>query len=143
MADAYNFNPRNITLGWGAVLVDSGWADGTFVNVEVDNDETTEVEGADGSVTIVENPGRLATVTITLQQSAPKNAELMAVVEAGRIAGVRPILPFVLNDRGGTTVISAEKCWLKKRPAVEFSKEATQRVWTFKMLWDEFFVGGN
>lgn len=142
-ADVREYSPRNIAITWGAVAIDSGFADGSFITVEPTEDETTEQVGADGSVTLVENMSRLVTITVTLQQTSPKNAELMAVIEAARLAKVRAILPFSLTDLGGTTVVFAEKAWLKKRPTAEFAKEGVNRVWTFCGLWDEMFIGGN
>jgi hypothetical protein len=143
MADVKEYSPRLVTLSWGPVLIDSGFADGSFVEPELDEDEVNATSGADGSVMLVENLSRLFTVTITLQQTSPINAAISAIVKAGQLAKIRPVLPFYMNDRGGTTIIAAEKCWLKKRAGAPMAKEGSNRAWVFQGLWDEWFVGGN
>lgn len=140
MAD---YSPRNYTPTWGSVIIDSGFAAGTFINVEFDEDEYTATVGADGSVSVTENHSKLATITITLSQTAVKNAEISAVLKAAQLAKVRAEAPFFLADKGGTTVLAASKCWLKKRPPITAAKEHGDRTWTFNAIVDEYFVGGD
>lgn len=142
-ADAREYSPRLITLSWGPVLLTSGLADGSFVEPELDEDEVSATSGADGSVMLVDNTSRLFSVTVTLQQTSPINAQLSAILKSAQVAKVRAILPFYMNDRGGTTIIAAEKCWVKKRPGPTMGKEGNNRAWVFQGLWDEWFVGGN
>lgn len=144
MAYVADYNPKNNIPSWGAVLIDSGFADGEYVNVELVEDEQTATVGADGSVTVTNKASRLVTITLTLMQTAPANAAISAVLEAARVAGLaRAEAPFLMTDKGGTTVFACSKAWVQKRPPIVNAKEAGNRVWIFQGIADAYFVGGN
>lgn len=77
-------------------------------------------------------------------QSSPLNAALSALRLVDKLgdngAGVGP---FLLADKGGTTILSAEKCWIAAAPKVTMGKTATAREWKVRVASGIEFHGGN
>ncbi len=141
MAD---WDPSKFTITWAPVLIDTGFAPGTFISGVLDEDQVMAQAGADGFVSRAINNNLLATVTVTLQSTSPKNAELSAVLKAAQLAGIKsPVAPFFVNDRGGTTVASASLAWIKKLPDLVRGKEITETAWQFHGRFEIWLPGGN
>jgi hypothetical protein len=96
------------------------------------NDWTTAIVGGDGSTVFCDNPAKkLGEITFRLLQTSRVNAILQAAVTAAELAGVQFIIPILLKDKSGGTVIASASCALKKVPDWKAGKEAQVREWTF------------
>jgi len=139
-----NYDPTLYTIVAAGIPVDKGYADGEFITVEREGDAVTDVAGTDGSVTRAIVKDNRATVTIKLMQSADVNALLSALFlldqNAPNGAGVGP---FLLKDRGGTTVLAGDACWIAKTPDVKLDKTPTPREWKLRVANLKEFHGGN
>ncbi len=136
------YDPASISIVLGSVLM-SGFADGTFVKVTMNDDAWKLHVGADGQGSRAKSANRSATIEVTLAQTSPINnflADLAAVDDA--TPGGAPSALFI-KDFNGTTVLRAESAWVKKLPDVEFGKEVGDRVWTIETDRLVSFVGGN
>lgn len=142
--------PSNITRGYDPGQVDvnvngsdvSGYADGTFVKVSRNADQVTLQVGADGESTAALSQNRSGRITMTLQQSSPLNDVFSALSDAleARTGG---FVPVIVKDNNGTTLASAKKAWIVKRPETGFAKEPETREWIFETGNLVLTVGGE
>lgn len=126
------YDADQITILIGAILVDSGFADGEFCRVEQDEDDFKKVVGTDGSVTRSKTNNRTARITIILNQTSESNQAFTALrtldISTPNGAGIVPVL---IKDRQGNTVFEAEHGWIAKAPDVSFDRVSTNREWVF------------
>ena len=114
------YNTLEIVAVWNGILI-QGYMDGTFMTAEHDEDAVMKHTGAGGDVTRTINANKGGAVTFTLTQSSLTNNALSA---AGTDKG-----SLLVKDLHGTTLISAEESWVKKKARVEYAKEVTGREW--------------
>lgn len=141
MPSPATYDPNMIQVIVGGAII-GGFADGTFVNVEYENDFFTKVVGADKLCTRVKQNDYSGLITMTLQQSSPSNDILSGFVVLDRTAN-SGIVPLLIKDLLGTTVIASAYGWVRKPPAVEYSKEVSNREWLFDCAELEEHVGSN
>lgn len=124
------YNPDQVQVVVAGIPVTKGWNDGPFLKIEQNEDSFTEQVGTDGEVTRSRTNNRTHTVTLTLMQSSDVNDLLSALhtldINTPGGAGIGPLL---VKDGSGRALYLAEKCWIKKPPAVEFGREAGPREW--------------
>lgn len=134
----YDSSQVVLTVG-GAVI--SGFAEGTFITVERDDQNFTKVIGADGTASRRKTTNRSGSLTLTLSQTSPSNDVLSALMvkdEDG--SGVVPVL---LKDNSGSTRIFSSAAWIQGMPTIEFSGELTNREWVIEMAYIEAELAGN
>jgi hypothetical protein len=122
----------------------TGYADGTFISIEQNEDDFSLMVGSDGDACRAKSNNRSARMTITLLQSSAAN-DLLSGVRALDILTPSGdgIGPFIVKDNSGRTLCAAEKAWITKPPSTTFSREVEAREWVLEtdtMVW---FVGGN
>jgi hypothetical protein len=102
-------------------------------NADQVQDSYTLQVGTDGEATRSRTNNRSHTITLTLMQSSDIN-DLLSAVHTIDInsAGGAGIGPLIVKDGSGRALYIAEKCWVKKPPAVEFGREAGPREWVFE-----------
>lgn len=129
------YNPDEVTIVLGPVLIESGYADGEFVRIESETEDTTDVAGTDGEVTVGRTNDRRATVTILLMQTADANFGLSVLSNLMRASpgGAGAVHPFLLRDRNsGLGIYTAENAWVAKPPDASFDRTATSREWMIR-----------
>lgn len=136
-----DLDPKQVIVTFGEVEL-SGFADGTYVSIERDEDAWTKHVGADGEVGRIRNRNRCAGVTVTLAEYSPANDLLMAYALADERDGSGK-KPITVKDLLGTTIAHAPVAWVKKLPVVEKAKEVTDREWVFDTGPMDIFAGGN
>lgn len=139
----YTFDPLNTTWTLGGILI-AGFADGTWVNVEYNEDAFTLKVGASGSGTRNKSNNASGLVTFTLQHGSPTN-DLLSALHQLDIAtpngdGIAPLLGKYHN---GSTLVTAEKAWIKRMPGFELGKEEGDIEWTIETLNLISFIGGH
>lgn len=125
------YDAREVSLVISNIPIDSGFAEGAFVEVEQLEEDFKMVVGTDGSVTRSKTNNRSAKVIVRLLQTSDGNALLSALNRLDKLqpngAGVGA---FLLKDRtNGSIVHQAEHCWIAKPPKVTYEKIATPREW--------------
>jgi hypothetical protein len=136
-----NYNPKKVSVIVGTRAI-SGFADGTFVKVSFDGDAFSKKKGADGNTTRSQSNDDGGKIVITLDQASDSNDYLsgLAVLDRASGAGVVPVL---IRDAMGRTLIAVESAWVLKQADVMFSKQSEDREWTLDCASIEMFVGGN
>lgn len=119
------YDSSKTAFSWGGVAA-KGVADGEWINWDFPNDETTSYVGTRGEGSNVTSPDKRCTITITLQEDSPTNAQW----EAFRAAKLEA--PALCRDRSSTAVVAfAEKAMVTKQPAVSRSRDKPVKVWVF------------
>lgn len=138
---AKQYDPKNISIIVGGIAI-GGFTDGTFINVERNEDMWTLKVGVDGIGTRSKTNNKSGKYTITLHQSSPSNDYLsaLAVTDENTNAGAVPIL---MRDNLGTTLCTSLTAWVKKIPNAEDGKEVANRAWVMETDQIDMFVGGN
>ena len=136
-----NYDVSQVAVIVGGVPME-GFADGTRVTVEFDEEQFTKVTGSDGLTTRSKSNNYAGNVTITLQQSSRSNDVLSGLWNADRVnnAGVVPIL---IKDNSGRTLWAAEHAWVQQMPSQEFGKESSDREWVLDTDKLTGIAGGN
>lgn len=140
-----NYDPAQVAIVWGPVGPISGFADGSFVTVEQNEDSFALSIGTDGEGTRAKSNNRSGTVTVVLAQSSPINLLLSAQhnIDINTPAG-DAIGPLLIADRSGTSIYEAENAWIRKPPAAEFGRDgAATREWVFETEELVQLHGGN
>ena len=140
MATFKNYDPDRVVLALFGIPI-TGYADGTFINVERDTETFTKSIGAQGDVVRVRSRDKSGTITVTLMSSSPANDLLSArmILDEETGLGYGPALVKELN---GTTLVKAGNAWIEKPPSVEYGKEDGTREWKIVCANLEMFVGG-
>lgn len=131
MAEAMkSVDSAQITAEFGGVNLNQGTADGEWLTLEPQADLTTVKVGADGSIVRGKTKNRLWTMTVRLLETSAVNSALSAIAALDAIQeGGAGVVPLMVRDRGGTTLLAAERAWISKMPAVGFSTEPMVREW--------------
>ena len=136
-----NYDASQVAVIVGGVPME-GFADGTRVTVEFDEEQFTKVTGSDGLTTRSKSNNYAGNVTLTLQQSSRSNDFLSGLWNADRVnnAGVVPIL---IKDNSGRTLWAAEHAWVQQMPSQEFGKASSDREWVLDTDKLTGTAGGN
>lgn len=120
----------------------SGYADGTFCEIEFDEQQWNKVVGADGLVSRSKTNSYSGTITVTLLQTSNGNDILSALWNKDRRSNTG-VFSVLIKDSLGRTRASAEKGWIQQIPNQTFSKETESREWTIDCANLFVTVGGN
>lgn len=119
-----------------------GFAEGTGINAERNEDSWTMQIGADGEGTRSKSNNKGGRVTFTLMQSSASNDVLSAFAQTDELSngGSGPLL---IKDLSGRSLLVAEQAWVVKPPACEFGSEAGPREWILETDNLVMSVAGN
>lgn len=135
------YDPAQVLITIGGVPM-GGFADGTFLLIDRDEDAFTKVTGADGTSTRVKSNNKAGTLTLTLKQSSPSNDVLSGFAALDELSNTG-VVPVLVKDIGGDSVFFSATGWVQKYPASEFGKEINNREWILDLVDVDIFVGGN
>ncbi len=116
--------------------------DGTFFTITMDDDAYAKVTGADGETSRAKSNNNGAEATISLQQTSPSNDILSGIAIADKLSN-SGIVPVIVKDSLGTTVLFSAEGWVKKMPDVTYGKEIGNRDWPIDLANVDVFIGGN
>src|SRR5712664_983775 len=124
MAAPAVLDPSQFSLSVMGVAV-SGYAPGTFIEIDYAEDETTEMVGADGEIVVMRSKNRMATLKLTLTPTSNANDQFNAAAELFRAGAPGGVGSMLCKDLNGRAVASAESAWVKTRPPLAFSKSVS------------------
>lgn len=136
------YDPKKVAVIFAGLPL-SGFAPGTFVKVEYNEDAFSLEVGADGETTRVKNANMSGKITVTLMASSASNDDLSDLAVADRVSG-EGTFAGLIKDAKGTSNHAAATCWISKVPPAEYSKEGNgTREWVVET--DELlsYVGGS
>lgn len=143
MADTKLYDPGEVVVVFGAISL-SGFAEGSFVEIERSKEAFALKVGADGMVTRIRSRDRSGEIKVKLKQTAPANLLLTAVAVSDEASptGIG-ILPILVKDLLGNSIATAKEAWVKKMPKGEYGTDETEREWVFTCAVLVQAEGGN
>ena len=135
------YDPKNVSLILGGQII-QGYTDGTFINVERNEDMFSMKVGVDGIGTRAKTNNKSGKITITLHQSSPSNDYLSTLALADENANAGAV-PMLMRDNNGTSLCTSLTMWVKKMANAEYGKEVGNRVWVLESDEIIMFNGGN
>lgn len=135
------YSPKKVSVVIGGFII-SGYAEGSFVKVEYEDDAFTKVTGADGETSRTHSANISGTITLTLLQTSESNDVLSGLHIADRLS-LQGVVPVLIKDNNGTTFAGAPEAWIKKMPESEFAKEMGEREWVIDCGALLYTTGGN
>lgn len=135
------YDPKQVAVIVGGKIM-QGFADGTFVKLERNEQAFNLKVGVDGEGTRAKSNNRSGKITITLMQSSDSNDELSGFAAADELSNTGAV-PVLVKDASGRTLASAVTAWVQKYADAEFAKEAMTRPWTLETDELVIFEGGN
>lgn len=122
-----NYDPKAVTqIIAGQIL--TGYAEGSFISVERNEDSANLSIGSQGAGTRTVSNNRSGRVTITLQQTSPSNGVLDAQRIATELSGAG-IFSMLGKDSDSGDTWAGATTWVVKPATMEFSNEASNREW--------------
>lgn len=135
------YDAKQVVVSYAGFTL-SGFAEGTKVTVEYDEDAWTKQVGVDGEVTRSKSNNRAGRVTVQLMQSSDSNQILSSLAEADRLSNAGAV-PLMIKDNSGNSLHTAENAWIMKIPSAEYGVEAGPREWVFDCGTIVSNIGGN
>lgn len=133
------YDPKSVIVTVNGNIV-TGFADGTFVKGERNEDTYSNHVGVDGKVTRVKNNNETGTITITLQHNSPSNRILEKYASNGKIVNINITDTNFDSDVG----FGGSEAWVKKPAAFERGKEVGDREWTLDVAdYDQVFKSND
>ena len=130
MAQSTTYDPALVVASFAGIPI-SGYADGTFVSVERNNESYTLMVGAGGEAARSRSRNSSGKVTFTLMATSPVNDYRSAVWHADELLGTG-VGSVIVKDMSGGTLCIANNAWVQKGPKVEYGKEISTREWTIE-----------
>jgi hypothetical protein len=137
----YQYDPNQVSVILGGQAI-SGYADGTFIKVERNEQAWNLKVGVDGEGARAKNNNTSGKITITLMQSSASNDVLSGFALADESSGAGTF-PALVLDHNGTSKITALTMWVQKFANLEDAKEITMREWVLETDALVMLVGGN
>ncbi len=128
----HTYYPDQVAIVFAGIPI-SGFADGTFLSVEQNEDSFTLQVGTDGEGCRSRTNNRSGRATFTLGQWSASNDLLSALhnvdINTPNGDGIGPLL---IKDNSGRSIFTAEKAWIVKPPAAGYGREAESREWVIE-----------
>lgn len=135
------YDPAQVICTIGGVPM-SGYAEGTFIEVDRDEATWTKVVGADGLVTRGKTNNFSGTLTLTLKQSSPSNDVLSGFLAIDELTN-QGVVPILIKDLSGNSIYFSATAWIAQYANSAFGKAISDRAWTISLGDLEIFVGSN
>ncbi len=125
----------------------SGFADGTFINMErlTPTSEPYIGAGKSGAFGRVKRSITAMNVNITLNMYSQSNTALQALqlADARDVISNEWVFNCLIKDPSGQTVMSTSSAIILAPPTVNFGTSTETRDWTIYMFGSDLFIGGN
>lgn len=138
---ARTYSPKKVQLAIGPHIA-TGYADGTFIQVERTADQFQVVVGADGESARSASADKSGTIVVTVLQTSASNDFLSTALITDELTNLNTF-PVLLRDGSGRTLVQAGEAWVKKYATIELGKEIVAREWTIETGELLIFEGGN
>lgn len=117
------------------------------VALAMEGDAFADEIGADGHVCVYATHESRCNVDITLKGSSEEHAKLSAIHAAARNAtNGLAIVPFMLKDNNGTTVVATDGAYIKKLPDKTYGASPGDVTWNLRAVLNaplNAIIGGN
>ncbi len=122
--DVLTYDPLKVTLVVGTVAI-TGFAEGSMIEVERNEDAIYPYVGTQGEVAIAESADKTGTIKITLMQTSPSVQYLNTLAKQKGDEAAFAVSIVNMNTNGVSA--SGTKARVKKMAAEAYDKEVTER----------------
>lgn len=137
-----SFDPRRVMLIVGSRRI-RGFMEGESLTGEPMADGSTSVAGMDGDVARAMNTDPRWTFTANLLQSSDDNDYLSSIYQLDKATNGNGVVPFLLQDNNGTTLISGAQCWVLRPANISYGNAITGRAWTIHVVAEIENIGAS
>lgn len=135
------YSPKKVSVSFNGSIL-TGFAKGTFIEADQNEDSFTPDVGSDGEIARVAVADESGTIKITLQQTSASNDILSAFLRQDRLTNLGTGALFI-KDASGRTLLNLAEAWIRKPATVSLSDGTTGREWIFDTGKIDMQVGGN
>ena len=127
--DMKNYDPKKVVVTADGTYL-TGFAEGTFVNCEKDEENHEVHVGAQGEISRTIRANDMGTITVTLKSTSPSNE-----VMSGLAKRKKSVFPFYVRDENDTTklVAGGSEAWVERQAPQERGGQVTNIEWTVKV----------
>ena len=122
--DVLTYDPLKVTLVVGSVAI-VGFAEGSMIEVERNEDAITPYVGTQGEVAFAESADKTGTIKVTLMQTSPSVVYLNTLAKLKGDEAAFPVSIVNMNTNGVSS--SGTKARVKKMASEVYDKEVTER----------------
>jgi hypothetical protein len=130
MGTLRNYSPSDVDVIFKGITI-TGFADGTFIEVEREVDTFTKKVGSLGDVARTRSLNKSGKITITVMDTHPVNDALATVISNDEQDG-RSFGAFSMKDRNGATEIRASEAWCMRVPKVTRAQTTGNVAYVFE-----------
>lgn len=130
MGTLHNYSPDFVDVVFKGITI-TGFAEGTFIEVEREVDTFTKKVGSLGDVARTRSLNKSGKITITVMDTHPINDSLATVIAQDEQDG-SAVGAFSLKDRSGTSEVRAESAWCMKVPKLTRAQATGHNVYVFE-----------
>lgn len=142
MSTLANYSPNDVTITVAGLYSVTGFAEGTFVRISKDTQQTTSTRAMDGTIARVKSPDTGWKVEITLAQSSSSNDILSLFWNIDKVTDMGKF-PIMVKDGSGSTMFMASTAWVEDIPDIVFSNQMETRTWKLAATEATVNIGGN
>lgn len=142
MASLLNYAPSDVSITIAGLYSVTGFAEGTFVRISKDTQQTTTTRAMDGTMSRIKSPDTGWKVEITLAQSSSANDVFSTLWNVDKVTGMGKF-PLFIKDGSGSTMFMASTAWIEEVPDIIFSNQLETRTWRFAATDVLVNIGGN
>ena len=135
------YDPAQTDVIIGGVTI-TGFAEGTGIEVERDEDSFTKQTGSNGEVTRIPRNNRGGKIIMTLLQGSESNLVLSSFHNIDENTGAGAVSVIVKDNTGGS-IHSATTAWVLKPAKATYSTAHEARVWTIDCAQLIQSIAGN
>ena len=136
-----SYDPSEVYVTVGGQRI-TGYADGTFVEVDFDEQQWNKVTGADAHTARAKTNNYAGSITLTLLATSVGNDILNSLWLADRRNNSGVVAVSVI-DKQGNTKWTATYGWIRQMPTQGFGKEVENREWVIDCAELVGSAGGN
>lgn len=124
---SYTFDPKALHVRYAGALID-GWAPGSFVEIDYNEDRYKLTVGADGLGARSKSNNESARVTLRLMPNSPSNLVFRAAQDLDKVANAGS-LPLIIEDTTTGRIFESNGAWVVKDPGQKFDSETQPIEW--------------
>ena len=136
------YSPSDVSFKLYGIFDVTGFAAGSFINIQKQGSRFSSTVGAQGDVARVHNSNDMYQVTLSLAQSSIWNQVLIAIHELDESTLVGKF-PLTISDGSGDSLFASSVSWIDTVPDVTYSNGMETRDWSFTCSALSFNLGGN
>ena len=135
------YSPKQVSVSFNGTIL-SGFAKGTFIEADQNEDTFTPDMGSDGEAARVASADESGTVKLTLMQVSASNDVLSDALRLDRQTNTNTGVLFI-KDASGRTLLNLAEAWIRKPASVTLADGSSGREWTFDTGKIDMDIGGN